>query len=215
MGIKTLFRNIWRRISFPGSGEYWEQNYAGGGTSGEGSYGILARFKADFLNKFVSEEHIETLIEFGCGDGNQLAMASYPRYIGVDVSRSAVQMCARKFLDDPSKTFLTLAGYNGERAECALSLDVIYHLVEDPVFHEYMNRLFAAADRFVIVFSTNHDESYGPGVHVRHRRFTEWVSQNAKPWRLLEQVANPHKPAGADADRESSSPADFYIFRRD
>lgn len=214
MGFKTLIRSICKRLSFPGSGDWWERNYAAGGTSGEGSYGILAEFKAGFLNKLVADENIATVIEFGCGDGNQLDLASYPRYLGIDVSQTAVQLCAQRFLGDPTKTFLTLANYKGEKAECALSLDVIYHLVEDRVFHEYMDRLFAAAERHVIIYSTNHDESYGPGVHVRHRNFTSWVSQNAKSWNLLDRIANPHKPTASDADRKSSSPADFYIFRR-
>lgn len=44
--IFTLSKN-W---SFPSSKEYWEQRYAGGGTSGAGSYGKLAEFKAEIIN---------------------------------------------------------------------------------------------------------------------------------------------------------------------
>lgn len=214
MGIKTLFRNICKRLSFPGSGDYWERNYAGGGTSGEGSYGVLAQFKAEFLNKLVVDEAITSIIEFGCGDGNQLSLAAYPHYIGIDVSKTAVQLCTSRFLSDPTKVFLTLADYNGQKADCALSLDVIYHLVEDAVFDDYMDRLFAAAERYVIVYSTNHNETYGPGVHVRHRNFTSWVSQHAKQWNLLDRIANPHKPQAPDSDRSASSSAEFYIYQR-
>jgi ubiquitin C len=39
-----------RRLAFPGSGSFWETVYREGGTSGPGSYGRLAEFKAEVLN---------------------------------------------------------------------------------------------------------------------------------------------------------------------
>ena len=44
--------------SFAGSVAYWEQRYHEGGSSGAGSYGKFARFKAQFLNQFVVEHDI-------------------------------------------------------------------------------------------------------------------------------------------------------------
>ena len=38
----------------------------------------LAAFKADFLNGFVIEKNVESVLELGCGDGNQLA-SSLPK----------------------------------------------------------------------------------------------------------------------------------------
>ena len=49
--------------------------YASGGSSGPGSYGRLAAGKADFLNRFVEDHQIKTVLEIGCGDGNQLSLA--------------------------------------------------------------------------------------------------------------------------------------------
>lgn len=43
-----------------------------GGTSGAGSYGVLAEFKAEVINSLLLEHSILTAIEFGCGDGSQL-----------------------------------------------------------------------------------------------------------------------------------------------
>jgi len=51
---------------------YWDQRYTSGGTSGEGSYGELARFKAETLESIFTDNDIKSVIEFGCGDGNQL-----------------------------------------------------------------------------------------------------------------------------------------------
>src|SRR5271157_5436589 len=55
------------RLNFPGSGSFWENEYREGRTSGPGSYGRLAEFKAEILNEFVRTKNIRTVIEFGCG----------------------------------------------------------------------------------------------------------------------------------------------------
>src|ERR1700733_9306823 len=89
-----------QRGTFRGSARYWERNYARGGTSGEGSYDALAQGKAVFLNEFVRTREIRSVIEFGCGDGNQLSLADYSSYIGLDVSRSAIERCQHRFATD-------------------------------------------------------------------------------------------------------------------
>src|SRR5262245_34936259 len=75
---------------------YWDRRYAAGGTSGDGSYGHLAAFKARVLSTFVAENAITSCIEFGCGDGNQLGLIPWPRYIGLDVSVAAVTRCINR-----------------------------------------------------------------------------------------------------------------------
>ena len=56
------------------SASYWDSRYVSGGTSGAGSYGHLAEFKANVLNTFVANRNIKLVIEFGFGDGNQLIL---------------------------------------------------------------------------------------------------------------------------------------------
>src|SRR5437660_1578196 len=95
-GILANMRNLvrsfveLRRTAFLGSKDYWEGRYVEGGDSGHGSYGFLAAEKARFLNAFIEKHHVASVIEFGCGDGNQLSLARYPRYLGLDVSEAAV-----------------------------------------------------------------------------------------------------------------------------
>ena len=136
---------------------------------------------------------MRSVIEFGCGDGNQLALAEYPTYVGLDVSRAAVGLCQRRFANDHTKSFFLYDGacfvdYAGLfSADLAVSLDVIYHLVEDQIFEKYMNDLFAAGRRYVVVYSTN-GTVRDDAPHVRHRSFSLWIKTNATQWRL-EQVS--------------------------
>jgi SAM-dependent methyltransferase len=203
-----------RRLGFRGSSSYWEQRYRQGGTSGSGSYGQLASFKAEILNDFVAREGITSIVEFGCGDGAQLTLAQYPAYVGIDVAPTSIALCRARFADDPTKQFhlsselpSTFGSY-----DLALSLDVIYHLVEDSVFDAYMDRLFAHSRRFVAVYASNSERTTA-SPHVRHRNFTRWVEQHAPQWRLWSHVPNRHPFDPAQPDETSF--ADFYFFRRD
>jgi SAM-dependent methyltransferase len=198
-----------QRAAFRGSARYWERNYARGGTSGAGSYDTLARGKAVFLNDFVRTRAIGSVIEFGCGDGNQLSLADYPAYIGLDVSRSAIELCQRRFADDPAMSFFL---YDGAcftdragvfTADLAISLDVIYHLTEDEVFETYLAHLFAAAAKYVIIYATN-AERRDTAPHVRHRHFTPWVQMHCPDWRLLEVTPGPNTGPGR---------ADFFTYQ--
>lgn len=87
------------------SADYWERRYQSGGDSGAGSYNRLALFKAEILNEFVKSNNISSVIEWGCGDGNQLKLAQYPQYMGIDVSAKAIEICKEKFYEDSSKQF--------------------------------------------------------------------------------------------------------------
>jgi hypothetical protein len=194
---------------FSGSGDYWERRYSAGGTSGTGSYGDLARYKAKVLNEFVADNKVRSVIEFGSGDGNQVALATYPEYLGLDVSRTAVSLCARRFADDPTRAF---AWYDPSEwtvvtAELAMSLDVIYHLVEDDVFETHIRHLFSAATRYVVIYASD-DTDPVRAPHVRNRHFTPYVEATQPGWSLRERIENPLR-AG-----DPSAVSDFFIYEQ-
>jgi hypothetical protein len=199
-----------QRLAYTNSASFWERNYALGETSGSGSYGVLAEGKGRFLNGLVSQRAVSSVIEFGCGDGNQLSLANYPSYIGLDVSKTAIRLCQTRFAADKDKSFFL---YDGDcftdrtgvfTADLALSLDVVYHLTEDAVFETYLTHLFAAARRLVVIYSTN-AEFHGTAPHVRRRPFTPWVEANCPGWSLDDVVRGP-----------STEPtrADFFLYER-
>ena len=189
------------------SSKYWENRYRNGGNSGAGSYRNLAIFKSQVINNFVKVHKVKSVLEFGSGDGSQLMLADYPEYIGIDVSEKAVQICKERFKNDTRKKFLSLEQYKGETAELVLSLDVIFHLVEDDIYHDYMLRLFDSSKRNVIIYSSNKDEMGAP--HVRHRKFTEWISAHKPRFSLIDHIPQKYP---FDNNDEYTSFCDFYIY---
>lgn len=209
----ALNRILFPRVPFKNTAQYWEDRYQIGGNSGSGSYNNLAEFKGEIINAFVSENCINTIIEFGCGDGNQLKYFSFNSYIGFDISSSAIKLCSNIYKDDKSKQFISLANYKPVKADLTLSLDVIYHLVEDDIFHDYMSKLFDASNRYVIIYSSNSDlhENNGVGAHVHHRQFTAWINRERKNFKLIKHIPNKYP---YDGNGDKTSFADFYIFEK-
>jgi len=195
---------------FSSSQAYWMKRYAKGGNSGAGSCGRHAEFKAEVLNTLVSRENIKTIIEYGCGDGNQLRLARYENYLGFEVSPEAIRKCNTIFHNDTTKKFKLMEDYAGEEAEATLSLDVVYHMIEDDVFEAYMKRLFSSAQRFVVIYSTNTDiQETLQAPHIKHRKFTTWVEANIQQWRPWQHI--PHSLKNKDG---SDKVASFYIYKR-
>ncbi len=193
--------------SFKGSAAYWEERYRNSGNSGTGSYGENAVYKADFINSFVVENTIQKVIEFGCGDGNQLKQFRFPSYIGLDISPTVVQKCTGIFKEDATKKFFvydqkTLVDNAGTfSSDLSLSLDVIFHLVEDEVFENYMHHLFNLSSKYVIIYAWDVEEERK--YHVRHRRFTSWIENNIMDFQLVKTIKSDTNPF-----------CDFFIYQR-
>ena len=190
------------------STSYWEQRYADSRDSGPGSRGGHRQFKADFLNTFVDENDVETVLEFGCGDGVQIELAEYPSYIGLEISESAIQECSERFATDETKSFFLydppyFVNRGALEAELVLSLEVVFHLVDDATFEKTMHDMFEASSKYVIIFSSNHNEPT-PELHVRHRRFTDYVEDEFPNFDLVEKIENEYE----------NRVSDFYVYEK-
>jgi len=194
------------------SARYWEARYRRGGHSGAGSYGRLADYKAAFLNGFILSNRIDTILDFGCGDGNLLSLLHPPSYTGVDVSPTTLATCAVRFQARPNHRFRLFSELETtDRAELTLSIDVIYHLIEDSVFSNYLAALFTRADKFVLIYASNTDHAW-PDAHVRHRRFSDSVARDFPDWRLAAHLPNPY--AYHPKQPENTSFADFFLYAK-
>ena len=209
--LRKVIHELTPKKPFENSSTYWEDRYKTGGKSGSGSYYELAEYKAEIINDFVRKYNINTVIEHGCGDGNQLGYGQYKSYIGFDESTEAVSICKRKYKDDKSKSFKINQEYRGEVADLTLSLDVIYHLVEDDVFESYIKRLFESSSKYVFIYSSDLEEQNQTMDHVKHRNFTKFVEEFLPEWKLIKKIDNKF-PFSEEAP--SGSHSDFFIYQK-
>ena len=189
--------------------EYWKNRYEDGGHSGLGSYGFLAEYKKNFINKFIKEKHITSLLEYGCGDGNQLVLIDCKIKYGVDVSKTAIEKCIN--LMPESKFFVV--SENEElflkKTDLLLSLDVLYHLVEDEVFENYLKNIVEHGSDYVIIYSSDFEDNEHFSKHVRHRKFSNHpiLLEN---YDLINIEENLHK----STDHELGSFSDWFIYKK-
>jgi hypothetical protein len=217
MKISNVINRLFGNKNSFNSQQYWEDRYVSGGNSGRGSYNKLSEFKANVINQLIDTMQITSAIEFGVGDGNQLGLIKYPRFLGLDVSKKAIQLCIEQYKHDPTKSFFSYdqlafsdqAGF--VKADMSLSLDVIYHLVDQPDYETYLTNLFNAATKCVVIYSTNEELPHFGG-HEKHRVFLNDLNRLTNGWKLHEVIENEfsvRKVGELDGSR-----ANFYIFTR-
>ena len=209
--------NINEPDSLQNSSQFWNNHYEQGGNSGTGSYNKLAEFKADTINSFIQRKKVNTVIELGCGDGNQLSLIDYKFYTGIDVSEYIVNQNKKHYSSKENYNFFCSLTerekYIYEKFDLSISMDVIFHLLENDVYEKYMYDLFNLSSKYVIIYSSNHEE-FTPWPEYRHRNFLYFFQINFKEkgWELMEFVPNKY-PYIIGKEEETSS-ADFYIFQK-
>jgi len=194
---------------------YWENRYKNNGNSGCGSYNHLATFKADVINMFLKTNQIQSMIDHGVGDGNQLKLLNTEalQYTGLDVSPTIIQRCKSAFKDDANKQFFhTSAVPQSLTGELVISCDVLYHLINDDVYYNYVKQLFAYSTKYVIIYANNTDLNHAP--HVKFRKFTDYIEKTYPAWKLVKYIANPHKQKIIGQQNDTTSPSDFYIYEK-
>lgn len=206
MSLKAELRKLLKPFR---SGKYWEQRYMEGGDSGAGSFGKLAAYKSDYINNLVREFSIESVVEWGCGNGQQLKSFNISDYTGIDISPTAIAQCQEQFAQDADKRFLELKQAGDVEAELSMSLDVLYHLIEDKAYHKHLKQVFDSAQKYVLIYSCDL-EGGSYGVHVKPRKFTRDVERGFPAWRLMRHEVNPF-PLDELGPKEGSW-SDFYLF---
>ena len=188
---------------------YWEERYKAGGTSGTGSYGELAAFKAEVVNDFIRSHSLRSVIEFGCGDGNQLAMIDYPEYLGLDISTTAVSMCREKFKGVAGRRFTvydpsTFDQAQPPPADLVVCLDVLYHVIEEADYVLILNHIFMSAKKYVILY-TNEDDIGDRDPHLFTRDTLSYLARY--PSFVVSEIIPQRYP--------ELSFAEFFLLERD
>ena len=197
------------------SKKYWENRYKNNGNSGTGSYNELANFKAEIINNFIEKNKIQSLIDHGVGDGNQLKLINTENliYTGIDVSKFIISKCKEEFKGDKTKKFIHVDNIDNElKADLVLSCDVIYHLIEDSVYKKYMENLFTFSKKYVIIYSKNEDVNHA--IHVKFRKFSNYIESNLQEWKLIKHIPNEYPQLILGKDNDKTSPSDFYIYEK-
>ncbi len=113
------------------------------------------------------QEHITSVLDFGCGDGKFLHYlaqdSSFSRLGGVDISVPRLARARRRISND-SRIFLYLQSFLEKNPEfsfytAVVVMEVIEHLNEDEL-HLLFHNIFKIAPPLIIVTSPNREYNY-------------------------------------------------------
>lgn len=167
--------------------DYWDKRYFDGGDSGRGSYHEHYEFKTKIINEIIKKYEIKSIIDFGCGDGNQISGLNVQKYIGIDISTEAVKLCTNKYINDTNKSFMVYdENTKLVKSDLTISLDVIYHIFEDDLYEKYMNDLVSNTKKYILIYSSDFEDTEW-NQHVRHREFSKKMNEITE---LVEFIPN-------------------------
>lgn len=168
---------------------YWEERYATGGNSGKGSYNEEAQVKAEYINKLIIDKHIQTIQEYGSGDGNNLLLyKGFKHYNGYDISKTSIEICKHnKKINQKTCSFTSNVVTIDYNADLALCLDVLFHQVEDRDYLSLLKLIFTANHSYILLYTTNEEKLSAQ--HVRHRKTLEDVKRLYPDYTLIDSYS--------------------------
>jgi hypothetical protein len=151
-------------------GEYWDEYYRAGGTSGEGSVGRYGKWKWGIIESYIGK--IDNVVDIGCGDLSFWYGRQCNRYFGLDISSTIVKRNMRK---RPSWKFQVGRAeffVQGVSGEIVLCLDMLFHIMDDMSFVEILKNLCQYSRRWIFIFTWNRN----PFNIVWISRHIVWIS---------------------------------------
>lgn len=131
----------------------WQQIYEFGGWESQGSGpGSKLEFNSDliaYLNNFISQNSVSSLIDLGCGDLQWMpqVFSSGIDYVGVDFCQSVINQNTTNY---PDKTFIFSDFKNlSEAREVSFSKDVIHHDRDN--MSEIFDKISQLASRYCMI----------------------------------------------------------------
>ena len=197
------------------STEYWQNRYTKGENSGSGSYGVLAQWKAEIINHFINENKVKSIIDYGVGDGNQLLLLNTTNtiYCGIDVSKTIIDKISNRYKNDTQKSFHHISSNILDfTSQLVISCDVLYHLIEDNVYINYLNNLFRMSEKYVIIYANAINQNH-KCEHLKFRNFIIDIEKLYPEWKLINFIPNKY-PIIDNKETNNQSFSDFFIYEK-
>lgn len=161
----------------------WDKRYLDGGNSGRGSYGYHAEGKAQYINNVIDTYNIKSINDLGHGDGNQLTYFQGDfKYYGYDISTIINDRLKEQYEGNDKYTFVSSLDQM-TKCDLALSLDVLYHIIDLDQWEYYLNKLFTLG-KYVVIYAV--DLQLNVAQYFKARPFTQYIQDNFNSYTLID-----------------------------
>jgi len=195
------------------------KRYARGGNSGGGSFGTNAEYKANVVNKIIQLEKVESVLEFGCGDGNQLTLFNFDYYTGLDISQTAISRCESMYTNHSKKKFLRIIPGQDlqiNKHDAVISLEVLMHITNENDFKWTLDQIFKFSAGIVIIqIPILPLVRYKKGSHERYRNILPYLAKYLGEFDLVSLLIHPSTSIEGRLRNEiGQMSSDFLVFKR-
>ena len=177
---------------------WWDTWYAQGGNSGPGSRNFLTTYKAEVINDFLKKHSIDSVIEFGCGDGYNLGLIDYSDYLGLDVAKTTIKNCIELYKHDTTKSFMLydpsyFANKGFKQVDLVVCLDVLYHIINEDEYINTIADIFSFKSQYIILYTTLAEKNNdGASPEIYHRNIANYLETYSTEY-AYEVVENRYK----------------------
>tara|TARA_B100000900_G_scaffold414621_1_gene441792 strand:- start:1950 stop:2537 length:588 start_codon:yes stop_codon:yes gene_type:complete len=173
--------------------------------SGLGSRGDLAIFKIKYINDFIKEKNIESMIDFGCGDLQVSSNFEVQDYLGVDIVAHTHPDSVKS--QNYNTTISRFDEFIGEKkVELCTCLDVFYHILNDELeyLHATIKNILEHSTKYVIIYAQDsYDSNYNNWKDHMHN----------SPWRQIIEKENV-KLVKEQKLPQPGTTAKFFIYEK-
>jgi len=178
--------------------EYWTVCYRIGIGAGPGSAGALLKFKINYLNTIFGKYNINSIFDFGCGNGVVSAKLNCQSYFGVDICPLAIENFR---LSIKKQNFQAEIGqfedYSKEiiisklktKPDCCICLDVLYHISDFECLKKTLQNIFNCGAKFIVLYTIPWDfprkEIAFPNVQMYYRDILKILSDYSNDYKLV------------------------------
>ena len=156
---QQLLTNTFNRIYAEGT---WGRDVAGKGTSGTGSTLEITREYRAYVEDFMKQHRITSVVDAGCGDWSFSSAIDWGNasYLGVDIASDVIATVRRKH--EKGKITFQVGDITEElpAAELLISKDVLQHLSNSLVHKFISNNLRNGKYKWVILTNDRGNRNY-------------------------------------------------------
>ncbi len=144
----------------------WGKNESGMGHSGHGSKVENAKKYIVFINRFLTEHNIKTVVDAGCGDWqfSKYIIWDEINYLGIDISSIVINRISKKYTRENIKFQLGDITKELPGADLLICKDVLQHLSNKQIITFINNNLKTNRYKWVII--TNDKTQSGKNIDI-------------------------------------------------
>ena len=129
-------------------GSYWEDRYRLGDKGGAGCSGRRKEWRWRVIEKYAPR--VEDVIDVGCGELSFWSGRDCERYMGIDISRTALERNRR---NRPKWDFIQASASTPlhAKAEVVFCFDVLFHIMDRTEYYSAIENLISYTGRWLFI----------------------------------------------------------------